>query len=164
MTVAMAIYTILDRRISVGLSVLFLRQANGTLPGFWNRLDWRGLVTLRLPNIGKLKGYLFLAKKKCKDVQRKKLVEYIYFFSSHVLTIVYDFYFIFIYFLWIFSIKKKMPFLKIFFGFFEFIVIFGFFEEKKALSRRLSPPQELEVCPRSGLYLLKYLSLSYCYY
>ena len=164
MTVAMAIYTILDRRISVGLSVLFLRQANGTLPGFWNRLDWRGLVTLRLPNIGKLKGYLFLAKKNVKTFKEKNLLN-IYIFFLHTFWLLFTIFILFLFiFYGYFRLKRKCLFLKIFFGFFEFIVIFGFFEEKKALSRRLSPPQELEVCPRSGLYLLKYLSLSYCYY
>ena len=33
-----------------------VRHAQATPPGFWNVLDWRALVELRIPNIKKLRG------------------------------------------------------------------------------------------------------------
>ena len=47
---------ILDTRISVCSCVrVFVCNAQGTPPGFWNGVDWRALVESRPPYIGKLR-------------------------------------------------------------------------------------------------------------
>ena len=107
-------------RISVRLSFsVLLRHARATPLEIWNGLDWRALVKLRPPHIGKLRGWNLFSK--------KKMIFPDFWIFWPFLTI-----FWFYWFLWFFGIFMGcFLILSVFFRFFQIFDFWPFLTIKK---------------------------------